>query len=181
LLHGDPCPDNFLATADGGRFVDFENAAWGDGLVELAYLRIGFPTCWCALAPEPPLVAAAEAEYRETWRDLTGTDVVGDVTDACAGWLLCGDGLVERALRGSPDHLSRLLAEDWTWGVATARQRLQHRLLVVGQLAGQDGPDGPLAETGRLAGDMAARVLRRWPGLAPLPARWRWWDGPAGG
>jgi hypothetical protein len=181
LLHGDPCPDNFLATADGGRFVDFENAAWGDGLVELAYLRIGFPTCWCALAPEPPLVAAAEAEYRATWRDLTGTDVVGDVTDACAGWLLRGDGLVERALRGPADHLSRLLTEDWTWGVATARQRLQHRLLVVGQLAGQDGPDGPLAETGRLAGDLAARVLRRWPGLAPLPARWRWREGLAGG
>jgi phosphotransferase family enzyme len=178
LLHGDPCPDNLLHTAGGGRFVDFENAAWGDGLVELAYLRIGFPTCWCALAPERPLLAAAEAAYRTTWRDITGTDVAGDVTDACAGWLLRGDGLVERALRGPDDHLGRLLDEDWTWGVATARQRLLHRLLVVGELA---GPDGPLAETGRLAGDMAASVLRRWPGLAPLPARWRWWEGLAGG
>ena len=120
LLHGDPCPDNFLSTADGGRFVDFENAAWGDGLVELAYLRIGFPTCWCALAPEPSLVAAAEAEYRANWRSVTGTDLVGDVTDACAGWMLRGDGLVERASRGRADHLGRLLEEDWTWGVATA-------------------------------------------------------------
>jgi tRNA A-37 threonylcarbamoyl transferase component Bud32 len=178
LLHGDPCPDNFLHTAGGVRFVDFENAAWGDGLVELAYLRIGFPTCWCALAPERPLLAAAEAAYRATWRDVTGTDVAGDVTDACAGWLLRGDGLVERALRGPDDHLGRLLDEDWTWGVATARQRLLHRLLVVGELA---GPDGPLAKTGRLAGDMAASVLRRWPGLGPLPARWQWWEGLAGG
>ena len=35
--------------------------------------------------------------------------------------------------------------------------------------------------TGRLVGDMAARVLGRWPGLRPLPARWRWWDGLDGG
>jgi hypothetical protein len=59
------------------RFVDFENAAWGDGLVELAYLRIGFPTCWCALAPERTLLAAAEAAYRATSRDVTGPDVAG--------------------------------------------------------------------------------------------------------
>ncbi len=87
MLHGDPCPDNFLSTADGGRLVDFDNAAWGNGLVELAYLRTGFPACWCALAPEPLLVAAAEAEYRANWRSVTGADLAGDVTDACAGWL----------------------------------------------------------------------------------------------
>ncbi|WP_179888173.1 aminoglycoside phosphotransferase family protein, partial [Streptomyces sp. t99] len=48
LLHGDPCPGNDLRTSDGVRFVDFERASLGNGLVELAYFRIGFPTCWCA-------------------------------------------------------------------------------------------------------------------------------------
>jgi Ser/Thr protein kinase RdoA (MazF antagonist) len=175
LLHGDPCPDNELYTPAGVRFIDFEYASRGDGLVELAYLRIGFPTCWCVTAPEPELLAAAEQAYRAAWLAATGTDVAGDLVDACAGWLLRGDGLVERALRGTADHWSRLLEQDWTWGTATARQRLLHRLLVVGQLVVESGPGGPgaaLAETGRLAGDMAASVLGRWPGLRPLPSRW---------
>ncbi|HXP56261.1 MAG TPA: hypothetical protein VN847_14950 [Streptosporangiaceae bacterium] len=92
-----------------------------------------------------------------------------------------GDGLVPRAERTGTDHWEPLLATDWTWGTATARQRLRHRLLVIGQLAAGGGPAGPLAGTGRLAGEMAGRVLGRWPGLRPLPSRWRWWDGLDGG
>ncbi|MEV4443829.1 aminoglycoside phosphotransferase family protein, partial [Streptomyces sp. NPDC049577] len=77
LLHGDPCPGNDLHTPTGIRFVDFEQAALGNGLVELAYLRIGFPTCWCATAPAGPLLEAAEAAYRTAWRTATGTEVEG--------------------------------------------------------------------------------------------------------
>jgi Phosphotransferase enzyme family len=120
LLHGDPCPDNALHTADGVRFIDFEQAARGNGLVK-------------------------------------------------------------RAERTGVDHWGRLLDQDWTWGTATARQRLLHRLLVVGQLAADGGRAGRLADTGRLAGEMAGAVLDRWPGLRPLPSRWRWWDGLDGG
>jgi tRNA A-37 threonylcarbamoyl transferase component Bud32 len=174
LLHGDPCPDNELYTPVGVRFIDFEYASRGNGLVELAYLRIGFPTCWCVTAPEPELLNAAERAYRAAWRGATGTDVTGDLVDACAGWLLRADGLVGRALRGTADRWSQLLEQDWTWGTATARQRLLHRLLVVGQLTAESGPEGSagaLAETGRLAGDMAASVIGRWPGLRSLPSR----------
>jgi hypothetical protein len=42
----------------------------------------------------------AEAAYRSAWRARTGTDVSGDLAEACAGWLIWGDGLVERADRG---------------------------------------------------------------------------------
>lgn len=66
LLHGDPCPGNDLHTADGVTFVDFEQASWGSGLVELAYLRIGFPTCWCVTAAPPPLLERAERAYLTT-------------------------------------------------------------------------------------------------------------------
>ncbi|MBI0384824.1 phosphotransferase, partial [Streptomyces albiflaviniger] len=138
LLHGDPCPGNDIHTGSGsgsgsgGRFIDFEQAALGDGLMELAYLRIGFPTCWCATAPAQPLLDAAEAAYRTAWRRATGADVQDDLTDACAGWLLRGDALVERAHRGTADHLSKVPHGDWRWGTATARQRLVHRLGIVG-------------------------------------------------
>ncbi|WP_030262275.1 aminoglycoside phosphotransferase [Streptomyces sp. NRRL B-24484] len=164
LLHGDPCPGNDLHTGQGVRFVDFEQASRGPGIVELAYLRIGFPTCWCATAPAPERLAAAEAAYRAQWRASTGTEVDGDLADACAGWLVRGDALVQRARRGTADHLARIPRRDWTWGTATARQRLAHRLRTVGRLTAS-------RDLARLTTAMYEGMLARWPGLRPLPER----------
>lgn len=168
LLHGDPCPGNDIHTSNGVRFVDFEQAAAGNGLVELAYLRIGFPTCWCATAPAPDVLNAAETAYRTAWRDASGTEVQGDLTDACAGWLLRGDALVQRAQRGTVDHLGEIPDRDWKWGTATARQRLVHRLRVVSQMT---AGSGELKDLGRLAAAMRESMLTRWPALRPLPLR----------
>ncbi|MGW3060971.1 phosphotransferase, partial [Streptomyces goshikiensis] len=74
LLHGDPCPGNDLHTVTGIRFIDFEQASLGSGLMELAYLRIGFPTCWCVTSASEPLLERAERAYRNEWRTLTGSD-----------------------------------------------------------------------------------------------------------
>ncbi|MFF1377467.1 phosphotransferase [Streptomyces sp. NPDC058308] len=167
LLHGDPCPGNDMHTRDGIRFIDFEQASLGDGLVELAYLRIGFPTCWCSTIPAPPLLTAAEAAYRTAWREATGTDAQGDLTDACAGWVLRGDALVQRAHRGSVDHLAELPRRDWRWGTATARQRLAHRLGVVSRMTAESGE---LKDLGDLAASMRTGMLTRWPALSPLPS-----------
>jgi aminoglycoside phosphotransferase (APT) family kinase protein len=168
LLHGDPCPGNDMHTSDGVRFIDFEQAALGNGLVELAYLRIGFPNCWCVTAPPPPLLDAAETAYRVAWRRATGTGVQGDLTDACAGWLLRGDALVQRAQRGTADHLARIPNQDWRWGTLTARQRVLHRLGVVSRMTA-DG--GQLARLGQLAAAMRTVMLTRWPALQPPPTR----------
>ena len=165
LLHGDPCPANDLHTAGGVRFVDFEQASLGDGLVELAYLRIGFPTCWCSIAPEPEVLAEAEAAYAA----VSGRSIdEHELVDACAGWLIRGDALVQKAHRETVDHLARLTVEDWKWGTATARERLAYRLGVVGAAATNDGP---LAETGRLAVALREAMLERWPKLRTLPAQ----------
>ncbi|MEV4926549.1 phosphotransferase [Streptomyces roseoverticillatus] len=168
LLHGDPCPGNDMHTREGVRFIDFEQAALGNGIVELAYLRIGFPTCWCATAPAPALLDAAESAYRWTWRTATGTEVPGDLTDACAGWLLRGDALVQRAQRGTIDHLGEIPDRDWGWGTATARQRLAHRLRIVGQMTAESSE---LHDLGRLAAAMREGMLTRWPELHPLPSQ----------
>lgn len=66
LLHGDPCPGNDLYSADGARFFDLDQASLGSGLVEVAYLRIGFPTCWCVTVVPDPLIRRAEQAYRMT-------------------------------------------------------------------------------------------------------------------
>jgi phosphotransferase family enzyme len=168
LLHGDPCPGNDMHTGNGVRFIDFEQAALGSGLVELAYLRIGFPTCWCVTAPAQPLLDAAEAAYRGAWRHATGADVQGDLTDACAGWLLRGDALVERAHRGTADHLSKVLDGDWRWGTATARQRLVHRLGIIGQMT---TCGSELENLGQLTIAMRDAMLTRSPWLRPLPSQ----------
>jgi len=145
-----------------------KQASPGNGLVELAYLRIGFPTCWCAMSVTATPLAEVEAVYRATWRNLTGTDVPGDLADACAGWLIRGDALVERAHRGSVDHLARVPAEDFEWGYISARERLVHRLGAVADLTrGHDG----LHALGDLSTAMAARLLERWPTLRPLPTQ----------
>jgi hypothetical protein len=168
LLHGDPCPGNDLHTTDGIRFIDFEQASRGSGLVELAYLRVGFPTCWCVTAAPAPLLDRAEAAYRTAWRAATGTEVRGDLADACAGWLIRGDALVERAHRGTADFLARVPDRDWTWGTATARQRLLHRLGVVAHAT--DGRPG-LSGLSGLSTDLRYHMLDRWPALRPVPAR----------
>lgn len=183
LLHGDPCPGNDLHTADGVKFIDLEGAAWGSGLVELAYLRIGFPTCWCVTAADPALLHRAERTYAATWRAETGAELPIDLTDACAGWLIRGDALVERALRGTADQLARLPYEDWSWGTGTARQRLAHRLAAVAEMtrpgagrardehAGDRQSRDALRGLGALCDGLRQRMLARWPTLAPMPAQ----------
>jgi hypothetical protein len=166
LLHGDPCPGNAMRTDNGIMFVDLEQASLGDGRAELAYLRTGFPTCWCAASAPGPVLRQAEAAYRSAWRAGTGTDVSGDLAEACAGWLIWGDGLVERAHRGQVDQLARLPEEDWRWGIATARQRLLHRLTMVAEL-GADHPG--LADLARVSTAMRDRMLASWPGIRDLP------------
>ncbi|WEV28376.1 aminoglycoside phosphotransferase family protein [Streptomyces sp. 71268] len=166
LLHGDPCPGNDLHTADGVTFIDLEGASWGSGLVELAYLRVGFPTCWCVTSASPALLERAERAYAATWRARTGTDLRLDLADACAGWLIRGDALVERAHRGTVDQLARLPHEDWTWGTVSARERLAHRLAVVAELTRGRAESSGLAA---LCVELRDRMLAHWPTLRPAP------------
>ncbi|WP_336317682.1 phosphotransferase [Streptomyces lavendofoliae] len=168
LLHGDPCPGNDLHTDTGIRFVDFEQASLGSGVMELAYLRIGFPTCWCVTAAPAPLLERAERAYRAAWRAATGSECGDGLADACAGWLIRGDALVERARRESVDHLARVPREDWEWGTATARQRLVHRLGVV---SGTAAGHAPLSGLSGLSAGMRQAMLARWPFLRPVPTR----------
>jgi hypothetical protein len=130
-------------------------------------MRVGFPTCLCVLAPPEIVLAQAEAAYRKEWRSIRGLGLRGSLADACAGWLIRGDALVARAYRGTIDHLARLPQEDWTWGTATVRERLLHRLIVSRRISLDNSA---LSALGQCCGSMYDRVLRNWPDLKPLPA-----------
>jgi tRNA A-37 threonylcarbamoyl transferase component Bud32 len=157
LVHGDPCVGNALPIDGRAWFIDFEHAALGNGLTELAYLRIGFPTCWNVSAVPDHLLDEAEAAYREVWPNLPGS-----ISDHCVGWLLRGDALVQRAHRDGRDHLARLVEKDWKWGFVGARQRVVHRLGVVAKLPEFDA-------VGSLAAALRARMIARWPDAAAPP------------
>ncbi|MEP6696007.1 MAG: phosphotransferase [Pseudonocardiales bacterium] len=167
LLHGDPCPDNAVHTTGGVCFVDFEGAAAGPGLIELAYLRMGFPTCWCAAATPELDLLAAEAAYQQAWTAQTGRAPAGTLADACVSWVIRGDALVERDRRAGTDHLAAAARSDWKWGTATARQRLKHRLEVV---AAVTETAGDLGGVHALATAMTEQVAACWPALPPLPS-----------
>lgn len=125
LLHGDPCAGNDMYTDQGARFVDLEGAALGDGLAEVVYLRIGFPTCATVTETPRALREAAEQAYFEE-RGFTAP-----LEDACVRWFVNGDALVQRAERDGTDHLARVVDEDWFWYSTTARGRLMYRARVV--------------------------------------------------
>lgn len=150
LLHGDPCPGNDMYSDQGARFVDLEGAALGDGVTELVYLRIGFPTC--ALVSETPreLREAAEQAYFAERGHRTGLE------DACVRWLVQGDALVPRAERDGTDHLARVAGEDWKWVSTTARGRLMYRARVVAEFT-ETHP-----KTSRLARRLHERMIRLW-------------------
>ncbi|GAA3665612.1 hypothetical protein GCM10022267_59920 [Lentzea roselyniae] len=125
LLHGDPCPGNDMYTESGARFVDLEGAMLGDGLTELVYLRMGFPTCaTVSETPKELREAAEQAYFSERGR-------AEPLEDACVRWLVQGDALVQRAERDGTDHLARVVDEDWFWYSTTARGRLMFRARVV--------------------------------------------------
>lgn len=132
-LHGDPCLDNIVLSEGRVRLVDLESAGPGHAGVEAAYLRLGFPTCWCVGYVSDEVLSVAEAAYRDGLAD-TCPAVTDDqlwalaIADACLWWTLDGNALVQRAERGPADLIDRALAKDWRWGTATARQRLALRL-----------------------------------------------------
>jgi hypothetical protein len=145
LLHGDPCPGNDMYTEQGARFVDLEGAMLGDGVTELVYLRIGFPTCATVTETPRELREAAEQAYFEE-RGFSG-----GLEEACVRWLVRGDALVQRSERDGTDHLARAVDEDWFWYSTTARGRLMYRTRVV----------SAFTETHPLVSALAQRLLER--------------------
>lgn len=134
LLDREPIPTWSGPTPlDVQRFLSYARELEGRRATELAYLRVGFPTCWCVTAVRPELLAAAEPAYREQWGHTSAAGQgapAAELAAACAGWLIRGDALVEAAGRGTGDHFDRLATRDWRQGTLTARERLVHRLVL---------------------------------------------------
>jgi hypothetical protein len=76
----DLCPDNNLVTNKGVRFLDFEWGCIRDVTLDIAYVRVPFPSCWCVFRLPPgmadAMLAAWRAEVVEMWPRLADDDVL---------------------------------------------------------------------------------------------------------
>jgi hypothetical protein len=119
LVHGDPCPDNVLLTAQGAALLDFEFAAPGHALIDAVYWRIGFPTCWCAGRVPDTVAELVERAYRDAV-----ASAIPDVRDAAAFSREYAVAVVVRLFGSLEWHLDTALKGDSTWGRATQRNRI---------------------------------------------------------
>lgn len=68
----DACPDNNVRTATGLRLIDFEGATVAHPAWDVAYLRVPWPSCWCAWRMPDAVAGRAEQAWRERLRAQIG-------------------------------------------------------------------------------------------------------------
>jgi hypothetical protein len=75
LSPGDTCPDNNVITESGFTLIDFEGASVRNVAWDLAYLRVPWPSCWCAWGiPEQIASATLERYFRAMSQTVIGAD-----------------------------------------------------------------------------------------------------------
>jgi hypothetical protein len=160
-IHADPCPDNMFYIGDDVRLIDFEFGRFGHALVDAAYGRIIFPTCWCCNRIPTNVLVKLEAAYRSAL--ATGCAAAADdhlftqaLAQVCAFWLLQSCSWL----------LPGALQEDHTWGIASVRSRILARLEAFITTAS----DFDQLPATRMAANHLLEVLQeRWPATEPLP------------
>lgn len=107
LSNGDTCPYNTRILPDGVRFFDFELAGFRHCLLDAAYLRVPFPSCYRFGRLPDPVFAEAESAYRSALR-LDDETYFGGLASACGAWAI---SRAERlASPGEPLQVARVLA-----------------------------------------------------------------------
>lgn len=161
---GDVCPDNNADLGDRLVLLDLEGAQLLHPALDLAYLTVPWPSCWCSWALPDDVVAAAVRRY-EAARGLEPVAVAHDLAVATLLWAVVSPGwFLSRAL-----HPETGDAEDDP-RVPTRRAMVQHRLRVA---AGIDAPRG-LEALPVFAERLHAALAARWGGVRlPLGPAWR--------
>ncbi|WP_190803200.1 phosphotransferase [Leptolyngbya sp. FACHB-261] len=160
-VHADPCPDNEFDTGEELRLIDFEFGHFGHALIDAAYPRMIFPTCWCAGRLPHSIISQMETLYR-TELSRGCPEAQDDSLFETALVKICGFCLLSTLIR----HLEDALKRDRNWGIATVRQRVIARLEAFIDTSEQ------FAQLPRLRG-MSSNLLellrQRWPNTPQLP------------
>jgi hypothetical protein len=166
----DVCPDNTVLTSRGVRFLDFEWGCYRDVLLDAAYLRVPFPSCWCVFELPPGMAEAMLAAWRSevavVWPELADDEVLlPRLFDAQVLWTWTSTlALLPRG--GQPD---RPVGKD----PATCPRRAQllvDRWLRLGSAASQAGHTAAAAHAVAVADALRVKFAVGSPPLARYPA-----------
>lgn len=160
-IHADPCPDNVFDSSEQMQLIDFEFGHFGHALIDAAYGRMIFPSCWCANRLPQPIVAQMESLYRSELI-LGCSDAQDDNIFQDALVAMCGYWLLKTLER----HLESALKEDQTWGIASLRQRILARLEAFVSTSEEFSRFPAIRATSNRLLDVLGK---RWPDVLPLP------------
>ena len=96
LSPGDTCPDNNHLDGDRLRLIDFEFSEFRHPAWDVAYLRVPFPSCWCAWAIPAAAAREGEAAYLAAGGPA-GPDWEASLAVATLAWCLVSTGWFIRA------------------------------------------------------------------------------------
>lgn len=166
VVHGDPCPDNFVpgeSTETPGKFIDFEATHRGNALFDAACWHMPFPTGWrVARVPAellPRMDAAYQAGLAATWPQLVDTATFQRLlAAACVYWLVsCLTG--KRFIEAYDDRFA---------GPAFASVR-ERGLLWLDNAAATIDQAGHFQAAGEVARELAERLRQRWAPMDDAP------------
>jgi hypothetical protein len=124
-IHADACPDNVLNTGKELRLIDFETGHFGHAILDAAYGRMMFPSCWCSDHLPDNIVQQMEKTYRAILSQHCSV-VEDDKIFETALVNTCGFWLLYTLTR----HFDDALEKDVNFGISTIRQRILARLEV---------------------------------------------------
>jgi hypothetical protein len=160
LAHRDVCPDNVLFAGGRAQLIDFEFAAPGHILLDAAYWRMGFPTCWCAGRVPDTVIASMDRAYR----DVLAPALPMAADDVCFEREMA-IFLFVRMFASLSWLLERALESDVDWGIGTNRPRILWHLDAA--IAGAENVS--LLEGLRTTAVLwRSDLARRWPDARPL-------------
>jgi Phosphotransferase enzyme family len=122
-IHTDACPDNVLNNGEVLRLIDFETGRFGHALIDAAYGRMMFPSCWCANRLPHTVVQQMENTYRTILSQRCAIAEDDQIFEAALAHT-CGFWLLYTLTR----HFEDALAGDLDFGISTIRQRILARL-----------------------------------------------------
>lgn len=160
-IHADACPDNVLDTGEDLRLIDFETGRFGHALIDAAYGRMMFPSCWCANRLPHATVRQMEDTYRTILSQQCAT-AQDDRSFESALVKMCGFWLLYTLAR----HLESALKKDSNWGISTTRQRILARLEAFITTAQEFNQLPALCGTSSRLLDL---LQQRWRGTPSLP------------
>ncbi|GHO78571.1 hypothetical protein KSD_63420 [Ktedonobacter sp. SOSP1-85] len=163
FVQSDAAPDNFLFDGTHWCLLDFEGARYTHALLETAYCRMPFPTCWCVYRMPEPLIERMETAYRAEL--VKGCSAAGDdalfyrgLVGACVTWALSFHAMIR--------PLEKMLEQDRLLIALTDRQRF---LLYLNSAVQACASFGYLQAVGDTLHACAKQLTQRWPEAASPP------------